>query len=135
MSHLYKDPPLNISQKSCLNLIFRLKLHHLIGTKTRPGVVTAIDRKHQTAIEKMIKCLEFTVYVENKKLQKFTCEETNNCTEPMLLCGTRFERCERAIRDYEKRVRKSEVSRKRSKRERIEKVSSVEDVILFVVFY
>ncbi|XP_043273335.1 spermatogenesis-associated protein 17-like [Venturia canescens] len=92
-----------IERESLLWILFILfKLHHLLGTKSCPGVLKSVDEKHRTKIEKMIKCLEYSVYVEKKRLGKVHHIDENNCDEFTLMHGTRFERCEKAIRDYEK---------------------------------
>ncbi|XP_076296581.1 uncharacterized protein LOC143216896 [Lasioglossum baleicum] len=43
-------------------LFILFKLHHLLRTKQRPGVVTRIDKSSFTFIEEMLKCFEYRKY-------------------------------------------------------------------------
>ncbi|CAL7934468.1 unnamed protein product [Xylocopa violacea] len=105
-------------------LFILFKLHHLLRTKHRPGVLTRMDSNRFTLFEEMLKCLEYKRYVHwKRKEQKKKCRDCRIDAKPSLvLRGTRYERCEKAIREIEKDLQKGVVPLYRSepyeKRER-----------------
>lgn len=85
-----------------------MKLHHLLGTKCRPGVITRIDKTRFTYIEEMLKCLEYDQYVFKAKA---ICKDCQIDRKPSLIFrGTYFERCEKEIREFEKSLQTGNVS-------------------------
>ncbi|CAL1677787.1 unnamed protein product [Lasius platythorax] len=91
-------------QEAMLGILFILfKLHHLLRTKCRPGVITRIDKTRFTYIEEMLKCLEYNRYISKAKS---ICRDCQIDPKPSLIFrGTHFERCEKEIREFEKSLR------------------------------
>lgn len=85
---------------------FVLQLHHLLRTACRPGVLTKIDNTKFTFIEAMLKCLQYKHYVRNKKLRsKEKCQKCQIDEKPsFILRGTYYEKCEKEIREIQKRL-------------------------------
>ncbi|XP_076766729.1 uncharacterized protein LOC143433317 [Xylocopa sonorina] len=98
-------------------LFILFKLHHLLRTKQRPGVLTRMDRNQFTLVEEMLKCLEYKRYVRWKRKEpKKKCRDCRIDARPSLvLRGTRYERCEKAIRGMEKDLEKGLVPLYRSR--------------------
>ncbi|KAM0731710.1 Spermatogenesis-associated protein 17 [Formica fusca] len=96
-------------QEAMLGILFILfKLHHLLRTKCRPGVITRIDKTRFTYIEEMLKCLEYDQYVSKAKA---ICKDCQIDRKPSLIFrGTYFERCEKEIREFEKSLQAGNVS-------------------------
>ncbi|XP_076389448.1 uncharacterized protein LOC105662410 [Megachile rotundata] len=79
------------------------KLHHLLRTHQRSGVITRIDKTCFTYIEEMMKCFEYRRCGERKTQ---TCRDCQIDPKPSLfLRGTYYERCEREIREIERRIK------------------------------
>lgn len=78
------------------------KLHHLLGTKCRPGVITNIDETRFTYIEEMLKCLKYDLYVPKAKSVCVDCRIDRGSS--LILHGTYFKKCEKEIREFEKRL-------------------------------
>ncbi|XP_046409494.1 spermatogenesis-associated protein 17-like [Neodiprion fabricii] len=90
-----------MERESMLWILFILfKLHHLLSTESQPGVLAHIDKTRFTMIEKMMRSLEYTLYVEKRRLKK--CRVRPPDAQPLLFEGTYFERCEKEIRDLER---------------------------------
>ncbi|CAK9796344.1 Spermatogenesis-associated protein 17 [Anthophora quadrimaculata] len=87
-------------------LFILFKLHHLLRTNQQPGVITRIDNTHLTMIEEMLKCFEYRHYVRRKRIAPW--KKCRDCQidkkRTLLLQGTYYERCERAIREIERKV-------------------------------
>ncbi|XP_026670147.1 spermatogenesis-associated protein 17-like [Ceratina calcarata] len=98
-------------------LFILFKLHHLLRTAQRPGVITRIDGTQFTLIEEMLKCLEYKRYVRwKKKKPREKCKDCQIDRRPSLvLQGTHYERCEREIREVERSRRTGCVPVYRSK--------------------
>nr|XP_012139905.1 PREDICTED: uncharacterized protein LOC105662411 isoform X1 [Megachile rotundata] len=80
-----------------------LQLHHLLRTHQHPGVITKIDKTCFTYIEEMMKCFEYRRCGERKTQ---TCRDCQIDPKPsLLLRGTYYERCEREIREIERRIK------------------------------
>ncbi|XP_050466360.1 spermatogenesis-associated protein 17-like isoform X1 [Cataglyphis hispanica] len=89
-------------------LYILFKLHHLLGTKCCPGVITRIDKTRFTYIEEMLKCLEYDQYVPKAKA---ICKNCQIDRKPSLIFrGTYFERCKKEIRELEKSLQTGNVS-------------------------
>ncbi|XP_025987577.2 spermatogenesis-associated protein 17 [Solenopsis invicta] len=89
----------NLMLKHCLYVMF-LKLHHLLRTKCRPGVITRIDKTRFIFIEEMLKCLEYDQYISKAGA---VCRDYQINRKPSLIFhGTYFEKCENEIREFEK---------------------------------
>ncbi|XP_076629193.1 uncharacterized protein LOC143345706 [Colletes latitarsis] len=93
-----------VERESMQWILFMLfKLHHLLRTKQRPGVITRIDRTRFTFIEEMFKCFEFRRY-EGRKIT--SCGDCQIDPKPSLVFrGTYYERCEREIRELERSLK------------------------------
>ncbi|RLU24807.1 hypothetical protein DMN91_002897 [Ooceraea biroi] len=89
-------------------LFILFKLHHLLGTKCRSGVITKIDKTRFTYIEEMLKCLEYDRYVSKAKSVCGGCRIDRK--RSLILRGTYFEKCEKEIREFEKSLRAGSVS-------------------------
>lgn len=88
--------------------IMFLKLHHLLRTKCRPGVITRIDNTHFVYIEEMLKCLEYDQYISKARS---VCRDCQFLRKPSLIFhGTYFEKCEKEIREFEKSLLTENVS-------------------------
>lgn len=88
--------------------IMFLKLHHLLRTKCRPGVITRIDKTHFVYIEEMLKCLEYDQYISKARS---VCRDCQFLRKPSLIFrGTYFEKCEKEIREFEKSLLAENVS-------------------------
>lgn len=97
----------NLISKHWLNITF-LKLHHLLRTKCRPGVITRIDKTRFVYIEEMLKCLEYNQYISKAKS---VCRDCQFVRKPTLIFrGTYFEKCEKEIREFEKSLLAENVS-------------------------
>lgn len=84
-----------------------LQLHHLLRTTCRPGVITKIDNAKFTFIEAMLKCLQYKHYIRNKKLKpkEKKCQKCQIDEKPsLILRGTYYEKCEKEIREIQKRL-------------------------------
>ncbi|KYM99344.1 Spermatogenesis-associated protein 17 [Cyphomyrmex costatus] len=88
-------------QEAMLWILFILfKLHHLLRTKCRPGVITRIDKTRFIYIEEMLKCLEYNQYIVKSKT---ICKDCQIDRKPSLIFrGTYFEKFEKEIREFEK---------------------------------
>ncbi|XP_076174207.1 uncharacterized protein LOC143150079 [Ptiloglossa arizonensis] len=85
-------------------LFILFKLHHLLRTAQRPGVITRIDERDFTFIEEMLKCFEFRRYTAGRKINR--CRECRIDPKPSLVFrGTHYEKCEREIREFERNLR------------------------------
>ncbi|OAD61536.1 Spermatogenesis-associated protein 17 [Eufriesea mexicana] len=94
-----------IEQESMQWILFVLfKLHHLLRTAQRPGVLTKIDSTKFTLIEEMLKCLEYRRYMRRRKTKsKEKCRDCQIDQKPsLILRGTYYERCEREIREVQR---------------------------------
>lgn len=101
-----------MEQESMLWILFILfKLHHLLRTKCQPGVLTRMDKTRFTVIEKMMKTLEYTLYVEKRHRDK--CNQHPPEQERLLLEGTCFARCEKEIRNFERSIELGKASIRR----------------------
>ncbi|XP_046741450.1 spermatogenesis-associated protein 17-like [Diprion similis] len=90
-----------MERESMLWILFILfKLHHLLSTESQPGVLARIDKTRLTKIEKMMRSLEYTLYVEKRRLEKCSAQPPD--APPLLFEGTYFARCEKEIRDLER---------------------------------
>lgn len=77
-----------------------MKLHHLLRTKCRPGVITRIDKIRFVHIEEMLKCLEYSQYISKARS---VCRDCQFVHKPSLIFrDTYFEKCEKEIREFEK---------------------------------
>ncbi|KAL2747433.1 spermatogenesis-associated protein 17-like isoform X2 [Vespula maculifrons] len=102
-----------LERESLLWILFILfKLHHLLRTKVRPGVITRIDQTNFTLIEKMLRCLKYQFYTPKKltfcdhyKLEK---------QFPSIFHGTFLARCEKEIRNFEYKLKTGNISIYRS---------------------
>ncbi|XP_071568692.1 spermatogenesis-associated protein 17 [Temnothorax nylanderi] len=96
-------------QEAMLWILFILfKLHHLLRTKCRPGVITRIDKTRFVYIEEMLKCLEYDQYISKARS---VCRDCQFVRKPSLIFrGTYFERCEKEIREFEKSLLAENVS-------------------------
>lgn len=83
----------------CLHIMF-LKLHHLLRTKCRPGVITRIDKTRFVHIEEMLKCLEYNQYVSKTRSVCGECQFINKPSS--IFRDDYFEKCDREIREFEK---------------------------------
>ncbi|XP_024946113.1 spermatogenesis-associated protein 17 isoform X2 [Cephus cinctus] len=88
-------------------LYILFKLHHLLGTKQRPGVMSRIEKNKFISVEKMMQCLEYSLYNKKKREDNCCCEESID--PPLMLKGTRLERCEKEIREFEKKLRAGKI--------------------------
>ncbi|XP_048513439.1 LOW QUALITY PROTEIN: spermatogenesis-associated protein 17-like [Athalia rosae] len=103
----------NITEhNSLLWILFILfKLHHLLRTESRPGVLTRIDETKFTVIEEMIRSLEYARYMENRRREK--CGQQQPEISPPLLKGTYFARCEKEIRELRESLEMGKASLRR----------------------
>ncbi|KAL2731269.1 spermatogenesis-associated protein 17-like isoform X2 [Vespula squamosa] len=93
-----------LERESLLWILFILfKLHHLLRTKVKPGVITRIDQNNLTLIEKMLKCLKYKFYRPQKLTfcEHFTLEKEFSS----ILYGTSLARCEKEIRNFEYKLK------------------------------
>lgn len=69
-------------------------------------MLTKIDNTKFTFIEAMLKCLQYKHYVRNKKLRsKEKCQKCQIDEKPsFILRGTYYEKCEKEIREIQKRL-------------------------------
>lgn len=91
----------------CLVFRFVLQLHHLLRTTCQPGVITKIDNTKFTFIEAMLKCLQYKHYMRNKKLRPKgkKCQKCEIDEKPsFILRGTYYEKCEKEIREIQKKL-------------------------------
>lgn len=88
-----------------------LKLHHLLRTKCRPGVITRIDKTRFVYIEEMLKCLEYDQYIAKARS---VCRDCRIDCKPLIFRSTYFEKCEKEIREFEKTLSSENVSILRS---------------------
>ncbi|XP_076374356.1 uncharacterized protein LOC117226590 [Megalopta genalis] len=84
-------------------LFILFKLHHLLRTKQRPGVVTRIDKTRFTFIEQMLKCFEYKSYTGRDAVCCHDCDIDPKRSS--IFRGTYYERCEREIREIERKLR------------------------------
>lgn len=85
-----------------------LKLHHLLRTKCRPGVITRIDKTRFVYIEEMLKCLEYDQYIAKARSVCRDCRI--DCKPSLIFRSTYFEKCEKEIREFEKTLSSENVS-------------------------
>ncbi|KAI4499860.1 hypothetical protein M0802_005116 [Mischocyttarus mexicanus] len=93
-----------VERESLLWILFILfKLHHLLRTKIRSGVITHIDQNNLTLIEKMLKCLKYQFYQPRKinACEHYKLEKKFSS----IFCGTSLQRCEKEIRDFEYKLK------------------------------
>ncbi|XP_054002532.1 spermatogenesis-associated protein 17-like [Hylaeus anthracinus] len=83
-------------------LFILFKLHHLLRTKQQPGVLTRIDKTRFTFIEEMLKCFEFRHYTGKKGTR--CCDCKIDPKPSLVFRGTYYERCEKEIREMERRL-------------------------------
>jgi len=89
--------------------LMSLKLHHLLRTKCRPGVITRIDKTRFIYIEEMLKCLEYNQYSVSKA--RSVCRDCQiDPKSSLIFRGTYFEKCEKEIREFEKSLSSQNVS-------------------------
>ncbi|XP_076655556.1 uncharacterized protein LOC143360508 [Halictus rubicundus] len=89
-------------------LFILFKLHHLLRTKQRPGVVTRIDKNSFTFIEEMLKCFEYKKYTGRNVVCCRDCDIDPK--KSSIFRGTHYERCEKAIREIERDLKIGAVS-------------------------
>lgn len=77
-----------------------VKLHHLLRTKCRPGVITRIDKTRFIYIEEMLKCLEYNQYIAKAKTACRDCQIDRKPSS--IFRGTYFKKCEKEIREFER---------------------------------
>ncbi|XP_076545030.1 uncharacterized protein LOC117601369 isoform X2 [Osmia lignaria lignaria] len=85
----YEEAVMEHESMQCI-LFILFKLHHLLRTHERPGVITRIDKTRFTFIEQMLKCFEYRRYAGRKRR---TCRDCQIDRKPtLLLQGTYYER-------------------------------------------
>ncbi|KAH0948149.1 hypothetical protein HN011_006117, partial [Eciton burchellii] len=100
----------NVTEREAMHwiLFILFKLHHLLGTKCRPGVITKIDKTRFTYIEEMLKCLQYNRYVSRAKSACGCCQIDRK--RSFMLCDSYFKKCEKELREFEKSLSDGNVS-------------------------
>lgn len=76
----------------------------MLRTKVQPGVITQIDKTHFTLIEKMLKCLKYSLYKPSRKeitCEHYILEEQLSLYSPNICFG----KFEKEIRKFEQKLK------------------------------